>query len=155
MTPHLIIVLSLPALLAVAWAIGRFHISLVDPQEVGKLTPERFTQRLVAYGTPLAALFAVFGAFSKSVDELAGVARVLFIACVAVAGMFALVVLTGSYLEVSWYRSETLPPASRRRRVFEAACLPVLYSALYLYWFALIPAWFLLVAVVLKARSSS
>jgi hypothetical protein len=143
---YLILALTATVLLLCAWAIGRVHMSFVGADEVGKLTPERLTQRLVVYGAALGALFTVLGAFPKSRGRLSPRSQPSFVAMLGVSGMFALVVLTGSYLEAFWYRSELISRADWRRRAFENTYLPMLYGSLYLYWFALIPTWLMIAA---------
>ena len=146
----IIIIVSIPLILTIAWIIGRFHISCVDPSEVGKLNQARFTARMFVYLGPLSAMFVVLGTFEKVIENLSARSRLSFTTLLAISGMFAFVILGLSFLETFWYRSRILSKTSYRSKFFRGICLPVLYSSLYLYWAVLIPVWILFIIEVLR-----
>jgi hypothetical protein len=133
------------ALLGVAWSIGGIHISLVGSKEVGQLTPERFKERINVYGIPVGSLIGVLGTFGSVIQDLPVFGRVSLAVLASSAGAFGLLVLGFSYLEAYWYHTDTLPVDGLRRRAFKFVSLPMLYSSLYLYWFALVPAWLIFI----------
>ncbi len=146
-----IMVLCIAGILVFAWVVGRIHISLVDPSEVGKLTSPAFTARIVVSLAPLSALFMVLGVFEEIVDKLPKISKQLFIILVAVSGMLAAVIAVLSFMEVFWYQSRVLPKTSRRRKFFRIVCMPMLYSSVYLYWVPLIWAWLLFIKAALRS----
>ncbi len=146
----IVILLSMLGILGFAWVVGRIHISLVDPSEVGKLTPAHFTARMIVSFGPLSALFVVLGVFREIFDLLSRKGRLCLVVMLGVSGLFAVVIAIFSLMEVFWYQAKVLPSHSRRRRFFKAVCLPVLYSSVYLYWAPLILAWLLFIRAILR-----
>jgi len=131
-------------LLVLAWVIGRVHISLVHKDEVGKLTQAWFTQRVIIYGGALGAIFAWPNTYNLLITGFTGKSPTAFSLLLFSSIVFAGIVVSFSYLETFWYHAKHISKAVRRRKMFKSIFLPILYSSLYLYWFALIPAWAIL-----------
>ena len=148
-------------LLILSWLIGKMHMRLVPEEEHGRLNEKRLKVRIWSSSTPFVAIWTLFYVmYSKGIIKSQPqlfIENLSILLSAALMYWFFNSVL--SSIEVYWYQGEHLnlknddgsEKVFLRKKVFYWTVLPILFSAPYLYWVLMIPAWVMIIYIFQKS----